>query len=303
MDPPKRLLVTGARGFVAGSVLWQAGPDWEVHAVSRGEPLTFRDRVQWHQFDPGDADRFTEWFREVQPEAVIHTAALADIDYCEAHAELGRKVNVTLTQMLASLCARHGARLVHCSTDTVFDGEHAPYREDDLPCPVNFYAETKAEAEKKVAESSAKAVIARLALVVGLPILGAGNSFLSRMVAALTAGREMGVPHNEIRTPIDVLTAGRALLELAAGPHEGIFHLAGNDSINRFEMVQRIAARFGLSPRLIVPQASASSPGRARRPRDVSLDNQKARTQLTTPLLSLDDALSLILQNQKQCSL
>jgi dTDP-4-dehydrorhamnose reductase len=246
--------------------------------------------------DPLEPEPLARLFREVRPYAVLHTAALADIDFCEAHPELARAVNVDLTRRLADLCSAAGARLVLCSSDTVFDGEHAPYREADAPGPVNFYARTKVEAEEIVARSGSHAVIARLALVVGLPVLGAGNSFLARLIASLEAGRVVQVPAHEVRTPVDVITVGRALLELAAGVEPGCYHLAGDSRLNRFEMAQRVAARFGLPAHLIVAHSPIALPSRAPRPRDVSLDNAKARARLETPMRSLDDGLSLILE-------
>jgi dTDP-4-dehydrorhamnose reductase len=229
--------------------------------------------------------------------AIIHTAAAADIDFCQGHPDLARAANVDLTRQLADLCASAGARLIFCSTDTVFDGEHAPYDEEDEPVPVNFYAETKIEAEKVVTLLVQDAVIARLSLVVGLPVMGAGNSFLARMIAAFKEGRTVAVPEREIRTPVDVVTVGKALLELAGSGHCGVVHLAGHDRLNRLEMARRIAARFGYPQKLVAAQAAAASPGRAPRPRDVSLDNSKACAMLRTPMLNFDEALSLILEN------
>src|SRR5207245_4365260 len=138
--------VTGAHGFVAGSVLGQAGDEWQVHAVSRGQEPARRDSWHWHICDPLAPDQLVKLFREVQPEAVIHAAALADIDFCQGHPELARAANVELTRRLAELCAKTSARLVFCPTDTIFDGEHAPYKEEDQPGPLNLYAETKVEA-------------------------------------------------------------------------------------------------------------------------------------------------------------
>jgi len=295
MSGGKRLIVTGAHGFVAGSVLAQAGAEWEVHALSRGAALTQCEGLRWHQLDPLEPHRLAELFDQVRPDALIHTAALSDIDYCQAHPELARAVNAALTRALAELCAGVGARLVLCSSDTVFDGEHAPYAEADPPGPVNAYAQTKVEAEQIVSRLGAQGVIARLALVAGLPVLGAGNSFLPRMLAALKDGRAVGMLTHEVRTPIDVITLGRALLELAASDHQGIFHLAGNTRLSRFEMAQQIAAHFGLPLNLVVAQSPASLPARAPRPRDVSLDNRKARAQLQTPMLSFAEGLTLIL--------
>ena len=296
-DPSRRkLLVTGAHGFVAGSVLSQAGPDWQVHAVSRGAAQAGRDNWQWHSCDPLAPGELARLFREVGPQAVIHTAAIADIDVCQAQPELARAVNIEYTRTLATLCAETGARLVFCSTDTVFDGEHAPYSEDAPPGPVNFYAETKVEAERLVGELGAQGAIARLSLVVGLPVLGAGNSFLAKTIASLKQGRTVAFSGHEVRTPVDVITLGRALLELAAGSQRGIFHLAGLSRVSRFEMAQSIARRFGFPQDLIKDQGPVTTPGWAPRPRDVSLDNRKTRAQLKTPLRTLDEGLSLILE-------
>jgi dTDP-4-dehydrorhamnose reductase len=296
MTAKKKLVVTGAHGFVAGSVLAQSGDEWQAHAISRGSALAGRDDLQWHTCDPRQPGQLAQLFHEVQPRAVIHTAALADIDFCQAHPEAARAANVDLTRTVADLCADAGARLVFCSTDTIFDGEHAPYSEADVPEPVNFYAETKVEAEQLVNRLGAQAVIARLSLVVGLPLLGAGNSFLARMIAALKQGRTVSVPAHEVRTPVDVITAGRALLELAAGNHSGIYHLAGHSRVSRLEMARAIALWFGFPQDLIIAQGAATTPGRARRPRDVSLDNRKACTLLNTPMHTLDEGLSLILE-------
>jgi dTDP-4-dehydrorhamnose reductase len=303
MTARNKLIVTGAHGFVAGSVLAQSGDEWQVHAVSRGEPLAGRDALQWHTCDPWQPGQIAQLFHEVRPQAVIHTAALADIDFCQAHPEAARAGNVDFTHTVADLCADTGARLVFCSTDTIFDGEHAPYSEDAPPGPVNLYAQTKVEAEQLVARLGSQAVIARLSLAVGLPLLGAGNSFLVRMIAALKDGKAVSMPEQEVRTPVDVITVGRALLELAAGNHHGIFHLAGHSRVTRLEMAQQIARRFGLPEHLVVAQGGANAPGRAARPRDVSLDNAKACAQLETPMLTLDDGLSLIRQSAKTSAL
>jgi dTDP-4-dehydrorhamnose reductase len=132
--------------------------------------------------------------------------------------------------------------------------------------------------------------------VVGLPLLGTGNSFLAKMMISLKAGRTVATPAEEIRTPVDVITVGRALLELAAGDHSGIFHIAGASRVSRLELNRAITTRFGFSQDLLVAQPANATPGRAPRPRDVSLANDKARAQLKTPMLTLDEGLSLILK-------
>ena len=130
----------------------------------------------------------------------------------------------------------------------------------------------------------------------GLPLLGTGNSFLARLISSFGAGQIVGVPEHEVRTPVDVITAGRALLELVEGKHCGIFHLAGTTQVNRLELNRIIARRFGFPLDQVVAQPAAGR--RAPRPRDVSMSINRTRTELKTPMLSLEDGLSLIINNR-----
>lgn len=298
----RKLIVTGYGGFVAGSVVWQAlrSGRWDVCALSLIEQTEKRDRFQCIQFDLRDAAKLEKVFNEVRPNALIHAAAHADIDFCQTNQADAEEVNVSVTCMLARLCAHTGTKMIFCSTDTVFDGEKGMYREDDEPRPANFYAETKVRAEEIVRETSAQSVVTRLSLVMGLPVLGAGNSFLARMLGALERKERVTFPANEIRTPVDVITVGRALLEIAGSAFTGVIHLAGSTRVDRYEMACAIAERLGYSRELIVATDSNAMTGRARRPNDVSLDNSRARRVLTTPMRTFRDGLDLILRMKEE---
>ncbi len=296
----KRLIVTGYGGFVAGSVVWQARGKWDVYALSLIEAPEERPGFRCHQFDLRDTAKLAAVFEDVRPAAVVHTAALANIDYCEEHQEEAEEINVGVTRALAGLCATHGAKMMLCSTDTVFDGTKGMYTEEDAPHAVNFYADTKIRAEGIVRKTVENSVITRLSLVMGLPVLGAGNSFLAKMFRSLEAGEKVKFPENEIRTPVDVITLGRAFLELAGNDFTGTLHLSGNTRLNRYDMACRIAERLGFSPDLVVATDSNAMEGRAPRPNDASLDNTKARRVLETPMRSLMDGLDAVLAVRKE---
>lgn len=292
-----RILITGAGGFIAGSLLKQAPLGWDIHAQTRGMPIWTRERLFWWRADPIDAAAMAGVLEKAQPSAILHTAALANIDYCQQHPEEAEAVNVEVTRSLALYAARSGAKLVFLSTDNVFDGERGMYREEDPPFPIHCYGETKARAEELI-RALPNGVVARVAVVTGLPVLGRGNSFLGWMLKRLDAGEEVGAPENEIRTTIDAVTVARALLELAENDFAGVIHLAGNDRINRFEMVRRIAQRLGYDPARIVPNDPTTLPGRAPRPLDISLDNALARRVLGTPMVGLEAGLNLIMADR-----
>lgn len=290
-----RIVVTGAGGFVAGSILKQAPADTELHAITRGEPVAELPGVIWHTADPLDAGNFAYLVEQIAPQAIIHTAANPTIDYCEAHQEEALEVNARMTHRMAGLATRIGARLVYCSTDNVFDGTKGNYDEADEALPVNFYGRTKLEGERAVLAMPRGGVVARVAIVMGLPVLGVGNSFLSRMIPVLAKGERLGVPPLEIRSPVDVATLGLQLLELAENDFTGIIHLSGDDILNRCEMVQRLAAGLGYSPDLVYPNDPTEIPGRANRPINASLANRRAHEVLRHEPCGLEEGLRRVL--------
>lgn len=289
-----KLLITGAGGFVAGSVLAHAGKDWAVYAIDRIQFPDAPGNIHYYNLDLLDQNNLAKLFHQINPVAVIHTAALADIDFCQNNPALAEKINVGVTQSLADLCAANGAKMIVCSTDSVFDGRKGRYTEADSPNPVNFYAETKVKAEA-IVSALPNGVVARLALVLGLPVLGSGNSFLARTIEKLERGEPVRFPENEIRTPVDIITLGKSLVELAGNDFTGTIHLAGNTKINRFEMARQIAEKLGYSNELIVAVNSNALAGRAPRPNDASLDNRRAKKILITPMRSLLEGLELTL--------
>jgi dTDP-4-dehydrorhamnose reductase len=297
---PRSILITGGGGFVAGSVIAQAPPGATVHVLSRSQPMLQRPGLTWHHQDPLDQTGMERLMQTAKPEVVLHTAAIAGIDYCETHQEEARAVNTDWPRRLGRLAEEHGRRFIFLSTDNVFGGEKGLYTEEDPAVPVNYYGRTKVAAEEATAALSTPWVVARVSIVMGLPILGAGNAFLARMLPELEQGKTIGVPPEEVRTPIDVITLGQALLELCGNDFTGHLHLSGNDALNRFEFVQRIAVALGYPAEQVEPNDPTHIPGRAPRPRDASLANTKARNLLKTPLCGVAEGTRRIMAFRDQ---
>jgi dTDP-4-dehydrorhamnose reductase len=293
-----KVLVTGFSGFVAGSILCQAPDHWELHAMGRSTAPEDSKSIRYHQVDMLEKDSMSNMMETIQPEVVIHTAAIANIDFCESNRAMAQAVNVSATEHIAGLCKKQGAKMVFCSTDTVFNGKKPFYSEEDIPFPVNYYADTKIRAEQKVLSADKRNIVARLALVMGLPLMHKGNSFLADMIAKLGKGETMKFAVNEFRTPIDVITLGAALNELATADFRGTIHLAGNTRLNRYEMAKQIASKTGFPEEKILAINSNELPGRAPRPDDVSLNNMRARSLLKTPMLSMEEGLALTLSGK-----
>ena len=175
----------------------------------------------------------------------------------------------------------------------MFDGTRGLYREEEAAGPVNFYGVTKLRAEEAVLAACPGAVIARVAIVMGLPLLGRGVPFLVRMMNAVAEGRRIVTPPNEVRTPVDVISLGRALMELADNDFAGIIHLGGSQRIDRVSMMRLTAPRMGIDPALVEPGPADNLP--APRPPDCSLDNGLASSVLKTSLPDVLGGLERIL--------
>jgi dTDP-4-dehydrorhamnose reductase len=247
--------------------------------------------ADWKIVDITERDAVDKAIEEVRPDAVVNVAAVADIDKAEQEKDLAWKVNVEGAQVLAESCAGRGIKYVFFSSDAVFDGQGSLYAEEDKPNPVNYYGYTKAEAEKAVLEAHPQAVVIRISLVLGFPVTG-GNSFWAGLESKLKAGQEILCPTDEIRTPVDVTTLSECVLELAENDFSGILHIGATDSINRYELIRKLAKKMGFDEGLVRPQGlPPARPDRAPRHKNGIISVSKAQRVLGTKLLSLDESI------------
>lgn len=269
----KRLLVTGASGFLGWNVCALAVDEWEVVGVVN------RNRIDIPgggtvACDLTDNDALVRLFSQAKPSCVIHCAAASKPNFCEQHRELSRRINVDSAVVIADLCARQRIRCAFTSTDLVFDGEHAPYRESSATGPVNVYGAQKAEAERLMLQAWPRTAVCRMPLMFGRPS-PVSASFLQPMIAALREGTELRLFADEFRTPVSGHIAAAGLL-LALDKVEGVVHLGGRERLSRHTFGKKLCRILGTDEKLLVPSGQADVPMAAPRPRDVSLDSSVA---------------------------
>jgi dTDP-4-dehydrorhamnose reductase len=270
----QRFLITGASGQLGSYLLRdlrQLGA--EVVAWS-GSATGERFGFPLQPIDLRDADRISRAFRAAAPGIVIHAAAMASVAACYKDPEGAAAINVEGTTLLAKLTSEAKARLVHVSTDMVFDGHHAPYREKATPSPLSVYGRTKADAERAVTGLRRVATV-RFSLLYG-PSLTGRPSLHDAMIQAMKQGKTLNLFDDEWRTPLDLPTAARALIGIATGAFEGILHLGGPERLSRLAMGERLAEVLGYKAKFA---AVSRNRGQGEpRPADLSLNSARWRS-------------------------
>lgn len=257
-----KILLIGADGQLGSELGRVFGPGLT--------PLTHRD------IEVADAAQTAAIIRAQAPDAVINTAAFHNLPGCEKDPETAFRVNVLGTRNLALACRETGARLVHISTDYVFDGRRAsPYTEEDVPRPLNVYGVSKAAGEFFVPVAGRHYTIRTSSLfgIRGCRAKG-GRNFVKTMLLAADTRREVEVSVNVISSPTYARDAALRIQELLeVDAPSGIYHIANGGACSWYEFAVEIFAQAGLAVKV--------------RPRQETEDGEGVKRPLSTPLASV----------------
>jgi dTDP-4-dehydrorhamnose reductase len=263
---PPRLLVTGGSGHLGGALVrYATAAGWSAVGTSFRSPgplaLDVRDRAAVFAV-----------MAALQPDCVIHTAYLQDGPGAWA-------TNVDGTANVAEAGAAAGARLVHLSTDLVFDGRAGPYREEDPIAPVLEYGRAKAAAERAVTAADPSAVVVRTSLIYGGEELSGHER---RILEVADGATDFAFFTDELRCPVRVADLAGALVALVSTDAAGPLHVAGADGVSRYEFACLVAAAHGRPTAHLRTTTSAETA--PQRPRDCRLDCGRAAVLLGAPL-------------------
>ena len=296
-----RLLVIGSSGLVGSKVATNAQSDgFEVYCTqyTRKSSLPHTSRL-----DISDRESTLSLVREIRPHVIINTAALTNVDYCEGHKEEAKKVNVDGTRNLVEAARVQGSRLIHISSDSVFDGANGPYVETDPPHPINYYSETKFESEKLVSQLPSYA-IARPSVVFGWTSSTVGNPSASAkslnfgmfVLDKLANGEEVKAVNDQFSTPTFADNLAIALLRLARVAENGTFHTAGKTCLSRYQFATMLAEVFGYATTSVRSVRSSDLRQLATRPVNSCLRVEKAEKLLGIRFLSAQEGVEAMLK-------
>ena len=268
----KKLLVTGISGFLGWYISKLEQENWQIIGTYHEHKVESTLGVNL-QVDLTNHDALAKVLKYIQPDAVLHLAAASNPNFCEEHPQISQAINVEPALQLADYAAFKKIPMIFTSSDLVFDGKKGNYSEEDLPSPINRYGLHKAVAESKVMAAYPEAVVARLPLMYGMT--GQKNNFLEHWLNKWKARTPTPAFKDEFRSPLSGTEAAKGLLYLLEKQVSGIWHLAGNERISRFDFGLKIAEVFQIAPDLIKESYQSEVDMPAARPADVSLNTEK----------------------------
>jgi dTDP-4-dehydrorhamnose reductase len=272
-----KILVTGASGLLGLNLSLLEMGMHSIVGVDRsrlaGTPFEI---IKADLLDPEVEHRILD---KVKPDAVIHTAALANLDACEEQPETARLLNAELPGELAAACARRGIAMMHISTDAVFDGtKDGVYTEEDATNPQGTYARTKLQGEQNVLSANPGAMVVRVNFF-GWS-LGGMRSLPEFFINNLSAGKRADGFTDVFFCPLFVGDLAEILIKMLTKRLNGIYHVVGSESLSKYDFGVAIARRFGFDESLIVPVSVEESGLKARRSHNLRLSVHKLSTAL-----------------------
>ena len=293
----KRILITGSNGLLGQKLveLLVQKPDVEVIATARGaNRLPFTDGYEYQSMDITNQAEVKAVIAQTRPHAIVHTAAMTNVDQCEAEKADCWLQNVTAVENIVQACAAHDVFLLHLSTDFIFDGVAGPYTETALPNPISFYGWSKYAAEKAVTSASIRWSIARTVLVYGIAHDMSRTNIILWVKNSLENHKNIKVVTDQWRTPTlaeDLADGCFLIVDQAA---QGVFNISGSDFLTPYDMAIKTAEYFELDQSFIAQADSTSFSQPARRPPRTGFDLTKARQVLNYQPHTFDEGIAIL---------
>lgn len=281
----KQILLTGAGGLLGQRLVRRLGHVGRIFSHYHRRPANFPEK-DIYTGDLGQPDYVARLAEEIAPDIIINTAALTDVDLCETDPTRSKAINADAVAHLTRYFPN--ARLVHLSTDYLFDGRKVP-RPGDVPAPLNVYGHHKWEAEKTVLAVSADNLVIRTNTMYDV---SARRNFFRFVYDNLTAGRAISCAVDQISNPLTALRAADLVVRLIESDARGIFHIGGAEFVSRYELARFIAKNCAFDPTLIRPVDTETLARPATRPLKAGLDCSATESFLACPMLSLDEDLT-----------
>lgn len=281
----KTILITGANG--------QLGR--EMRKVIEGEIMVEPIYTDVDELDITDAQAIDNLLSSNKVDYIVNCAAFTAVDAAESNVELCTMLNVEAPGLLARAAHKHGARLVHISTDYVFDGNNCrPYREDDAVCPTSVYGTTKAEGERRIMEIAPDSIIIRTAWLYSPH----GKNFVKTMLNLGREREELRVVCDQVGTPTCALDLASVVMTFINSDqwHPGIYHFSNEGAISWYDFTIAIHRIAGITSCHVLPCMTKDYPTAASRPNYSVLDKSKIKATLGIEIPHWEESLEMCIK-------
>jgi len=268
----KRLLVTGASGFLGWNVCEFPQEDWEILGIYHDHKDGIPDYIQSYQVDLRAQSAFEQVLERTQADAVLHLAANSNPKYCEENPSTSYSVNVGASRDIAQICQDLAIPMVFASSEQVYSGMQENNSEEDELKPINAYGRQKLTAEQKIMRLHPEACIARMAVMFGDHGPSA-RCFMHEWLNRWEKGEAVTAFTDEIRCFLSGYSAAEGLFLLLERQASGIYNIGGKDAISRFDFALKLAEKYGIKNPKIKAASQKDIPGLAEtRPANLSMD-------------------------------
>lgn len=239
-----------------------------------------------------------ECLKEIDPDIIIHTAAMTNVDACELNKDECDKMNVDVVRHLVDYCIENPVKLIHLSTDFIFDGEKgAIYKEEDLPNPVNYYGQSKLKSEALLIQAGIDHCIIRTILVYGLVDGNDRNNIVLWVKSSLEKEQNINVVTDQLRMPTFADDLAEACFFAIEKEAKGVFNVSSSDLMSIYDIALAVADAFDLDKKYIHPVKTSALSLPAKRPLSTGFDLNKSIEQINLPAHSFTERLQ-VFKNQ-----
>ncbi|MCX5796570.1 MAG: SDR family oxidoreductase [Elusimicrobia bacterium] len=291
MSQKKTILITGGTGLLGKGMEETMPAGWRILSLHQRAYEVKDSHAKCLVLDIRDKRAVDRLFVKHCFDAVIHAAGIASVDYVEKHYAESLESNIVGTLNVTSACRKSGTYLAYVSTNAVFDGKNPPYKESDPVSPVNKYGLLKVECERLVRETLTDYCIVRPILMYGWNHIVSRPNTVTWIFDKLMRGEAVHIVTDVYENPLYNRQCGRALWAVINNRPGGIFHLAGKDTVSRYDFARKIAKAFSLDASLIRPVDSSFFPDIAPRPPNTAFVTQRMERELGVAPLAVDDGL------------
>jgi dTDP-4-dehydrorhamnose reductase len=278
-----KVVITGSNGLLGQSLLQlllKEKDTYEVYGFSRGENRSGREDFNYISIDLTNEENLKTSLQEIQPDFIINTAAMTQVDACENQKDACDLLNVSVVKWLSEISQKLNTHLIHISTDFIFDGKQGNYKETDEPNPLSYYGLSKLKSEEVLTNSKIDFTILRTILVYGKVYDMSRSNIVLWVKQMLEQHKEITIVDDQFRTPTYVQDLAMACKISMDKKAKGIYNISSNELLSVFKIAQEIADVFDLDKNLIKPISTSTLNQTAPRPAKTGFDLSKTNKEL-----------------------